>query len=86
MKKFGVTNCATELNKYEEKWIDLLSDRITWCSKYELFELIDYIQSKNLSINTLSLQCCVDGSFIVKIDNATHDYYKNIIEKTLENT
>lgn len=66
-----------DLNKIETKWIDLLTESCIWLNKYELFELLDDMQNQNIFINTLSIQPCTDGSFVVKIDETTKEFYNN---------
>lgn len=77
----NTTNCKLELNKVESKWSDLLTNNCIWLNKYELFELIDDMQRKDININTLCLQVCYDGSFVAKIDSPTKQYYYYAIEQ-----
>lgn len=75
------TECALNLNKYEEEWSDLFSEGIVWCDKYELYQLIDFMERKNVNIGSLLIQTCADGSFVCKIDTNTAEYYKYAIDK-----
>lgn len=76
-----LTSMATVLNECEEEWFDLFSEGVIWCDKYELYQLIDFMERKKVNINSLQIQTCADGSFICKIDIDTVEYYKYAVDK-----